>query len=121
MLSPQVSLNFEAAASRADAAIERGARRADRASPQWVEKAADLLRIGAVILEGQMVAEFTVEHLRALVDKALPEPPDKRAWGAATRVACSKAFIERIPGRYAAAASSNGSPKPLYRKGSKAC
>jgi hypothetical protein len=120
MLMQQTAINFEAAAARADAGIERAARKADRASPEWVDKAAEMLRIGACILGAQLPGEFTVEHLRALTDKALPQPPDKRAWGAATRVATSRGFIERIPGRYAAAASSNGSPKPLYRKGPKA-
>jgi hypothetical protein len=121
MLTVQHTLNFEAASARADAGIERAARKAEKVSPDWVDKAADMLRIGAVIMDGQHTAEFTIEHLRALVEKALPEPTDKRAWGAATRVATSRGFIERIPGRYAAAASSNGSQKPLYRKGSKAC
>lgn len=117
MLSPQLSLEF--AAVRADLGVERSGAAAERLAPGWIGQAAEVMRVGACILAHRH-AEFTVEDLRALVDKAVAQPPDLRAWGAATRAAVAKGFIERIPGRYAPAASSNRAPKPLYRKGPKA-
>lgn len=118
MLTQQLSMDF--AAARADLGVERSAGKAERVDPGWIDKAVEMLRIGACILSAQQRAEFTIEDLRALVDKALPQPPDLRAWGAVTRAAVAKGFIERIPDRYAPAASSNRAPKPLYRKGPKA-
>lgn len=116
----QFSLNLEGARARADTGIERSARKAERLAPGWVEKAAEMLRIGACILDGQLQTNFTIEELRTLVDKAIAQPPDGRAWGAATRQAVACGFIERVPGAFRAAASSNGAPKPCYRKGLKA-
>lgn len=109
-------LNMDVAHARGDVGIERSARRAEKLSPGWIDKAAEMLRVGACILGAQQ-ADFTVEELRTLVDKALPEPPDGRAWGHVTRLAVAKGYIERVPGKYRPAASSNGSPKPVYRKG----
>lgn len=117
MLTQQAVMEF--AAVRADLGVERSAAKAERLVPGWIDKAAEVMRVGACIL-AHTKAEFTVEDLRNLVDKAVAEPPDLRAWGAATRAAVTKGFIERIPGRYAPAASSNRAPKPLYRKGPKA-
>jgi hypothetical protein len=117
MLTQQLTMEF--AAARADVGVQRSAQSAERLTPGWIDKAAEMLRVGACIL-AHSNAEFTIEDLRALIDKALPQPPDLRAWGAATRQAVAKGFIERIPGRYAPAASSNRAPKPVYRKGPKA-
>lgn len=120
MLTAPQQLSMEFAATRADLGVERSAARAERVAPGWIDKAADMLRIAACILGSRHKAEFTVEDLRELVHDALQQPPDLRAWGAATRAAVAKGFIERIPGRYAPTASSNRAPKPLYRKGPKA-
>ena len=110
------------ARARGDLGIERSAANADRLTAGWVDQAANVLRIGACMLEAQgaLFSEFTIERIRAMTGNAVPKPPDERAWGAATRVATSRGYIERIPGKFAAAASSNGSPKPMYRKGPKA-
>lgn len=110
------------ARARGDVGVERAATSAERLAPGWVDRAADVLRIGACMLDAQgtLFAEFTVERIRSMTGNAVPKPPDERAWGAATRVATSRGYIERIPGRFSAAASSNGSPKPMYRKGPKA-
>ena len=114
--------DIELARARGDVGVERSARRAEKASPEWVKKAADLLRVGSIILnaQGPLFAEFTVEQVRLLVNKALPAPPDARAWCAPTPAAFCWGFIEPIKGKYRAAASSNGAPKQVYRKGPKA-
>jgi hypothetical protein len=116
VIAPEV---MDLARARGDLGIERAARKAERTTPEWVAKAADLLRIAAVIEQarGPLFAEFTVEQLRLMVDKALPKPTDERAWGAATRAARAAGFIEPIDGKFRPAASSNGSPKQVYRKG----
>lgn len=113
----QSALDFSGAAARADMGIDRASRSAERLTPQWVARATELLRVAACVLHQRGVLEFTVEALRLEVEAAVPAPPDKRAWGAATRSAVRNGWIERLPGRYCPAASSNCSPKPLYRKG----
>jgi hypothetical protein len=110
-------LDFTAAALRADLGVERAARAAERRVTEWVSKAAQALKTGAAILHLKGTEEFTIERLRDLVQGSVPKPPDGRAWGSATRYAATCGYIERIPGHFAPAASSNGSPKPLYRKG----
>ena len=121
----QTALDFSrpdmtVAHARADVGIERAVVRAEKVSPDWTQKAADMLRIGACVLSGKGVQKFTIEQLRTLVDGALPKPPDGRAWGGATRRATSLGFIVRLKGEYAPAESSNGSPKPMYAKGMQA-
>lgn len=115
-LQSQLPLDLEAARTRGDLGVERAARRAEKLTPGWVERAADLIKTGACILAARQT-DFTIEEVRALVDAALPKPPDLRAWGAATRRAVTLGYIARVPGTYRPAASSNGSPKPVYRKG----
>jgi hypothetical protein len=112
--------DIAAAQARADVGIERAAVRADKASPDWTIKAADMLRVAACILHSKGIQTFTVEQLRELVSDALPPPPDLRAWGGATRRATGMGFIKRIPGMFAAATSSNMAPKPVYAKGASA-
>ena len=111
-----------AARARATVGIGRAASRAERATSDWVARAADVLRMGACMLhaQGPLWAEFTVEKIRTMSGNAVPAPPDERSWGAATRVAKNRGYIEPIPGKFDPAASSNGSPKQVYRKGPKA-
>lgn len=121
----QAALDFTrpdmtAANARADVGVQRATLRAEKATPEWSHKAADLLRVGACILHAKGVQKFTIEQLRTLVDGALPKPPDGRAWGGATRGATARGFIVRLKGEYAPAESSNGSPKPMYSKGPQA-
>jgi hypothetical protein len=125
IMENQLHLDF--ARARGEVGIERAAARADRNAPGWIDRAAEFLRARARTFTGVSAAfpgmgthEFTVESLRQDADEAIGEPPDLRAWGHVTRRAVRLGYIERIPGKFAAAASSNGSPKPLYRRGANA-
>jgi len=110
-------LNLELANARADLGVERAARKADRVAAGWIGIALD--RIGFYV---PPAPEFTIEEVRAFVEIIAPRPDDVdgRVWGHITREACARGLIERIPGKFKAAASSNGSPKAVYRRGPKA-
>ena len=104
---------FDEATRAAEAGIKRAA---DNAGASWVAIAADELGWAASRADA---SEFTVEELRWYIrthGDEIAEPPDLRAWGAATQRAARMGFIVRT-GHFARAASSNGSPKPLYRFG----
>lgn len=90
-------------------AAQAAADRAERLGPGWIETAIDEVRAFAQRFSGP----FTIERAR-LHCSPLPDGADARAWGAITQAAMRRGFIEKT-GEYAPAASSNGSPKPLYR------
>lgn len=114
MHGAQIPLSLDLARQRGLRGMERAAERAERASPGWVESAlAKLLEQVQAIPHGQ---EFTIEGVRLVIEPMLPEPTDKRAWGHVTQAALRKLYILKT-GNVAPAASSNGSPKPLYRRG----
>lgn len=96
-------------------AAQAAADRAERTAPGWISDAVDALRRFA----RNQVAVFTIEQARCVIETqpGIPEPTDKRAWGHVTRRAEAEGFIERVRNGYAPATSSNGSPKPLYRRG----
>jgi len=110
-------MNHAAAQDAAELGIERAGEHADRCSSDWVEEAAEALGWAATQHRGG--AGFTIEQLRQLCS-ALPEPPDLRAWGAATRRATRLGYVIKTDG-FALAASSNNSPKPLYTQGAWRC
>jgi len=60
---------------------------------------------------------FTIEMVRSVVGSEIDPPTDLRAWGHVTRRAVAEKLIERVPKTFSPAASSNGSPKPMYRRG----
>ena len=103
----------DAASTKAEAGIQRAADRAERLDQGWIAMAAEDLR--------RFFAERREE--RATIDKArrhcrpVPDGADGRAWGCVTRRAERLGYIERVPGMYAPADSSNGSPKPVYKAG----
>lgn len=103
---------------RADKAIERVGDKANAERSGWCEDAAEALRKFAVAQGGV----FTVEMARLAIVQGgmLDKPHDGRAWGKATRMAVAAGYIERVKGQFFPAASSNGSPKPVYRRGAKA-
>lgn len=107
---------FPAARARADAGIQRSADATERTEAGWCEKAAERLRAFA---RGQS-GVFTIELARMAFAKDLPPPHDLRTWGQVTRMAASRGYIERVRGEFFSAASSNGSPKPVYRRGPRA-
>lgn len=107
----QLSIELDAAAVRANAAILAVAAKTERKNAVWVEQA--VAALGAFARSTQ--SGFTIEQARAAIQSALPKPHDLRAWGQVTRMARSKGVIVQYG--HAPAASSNGSPKPLYRAG----
>lgn len=106
-------LALDLAVSRGKTGMKRAADHADNDSPGWTERAYQALRS---YVEGRLHSEtFTIEQAREVAGLLVDEPPDGRAWGAVTQRAIRAGLIVRT-GEYAPAASSNGSPKPLYRK-----
>ena len=83
--------------------------KADSLAPGWVVAAAHQIFIYAV----QATEPFTIEQAREHC-MPTPEGADARSWGHVTRLAVRRGWIEPT-GAYAPAASSNGSPKRLYR------
>lgn len=112
LLPVSAPLRMARARRRADTGIARSAQRAERCAPGWMDLAIEALRRYAL----SAAKPFTVEAARAHFAAALTPPPDERAWGAVTRIARQRGVIEHT-GSYAPADSSNGSPKPLYRRG----
>lgn len=102
----------------ADAGIKRAEDHAERTEPGWVDRAAEAVRDYATrhSYRSDEPSEFTIERVREFMGSSIPPPPDGRAWGSVTRRALVLGYIEPTGG-YAPAASSNGSPKRLYRKG----
>ena len=90
-------------------AAHAAADRAERLDPGWIANAVDEVRAFAQRFAGP----FTIEQAR-LHCSPLPKGADARAWGAITQAAMRRGYIEKT-GEYAPVASSNGSPKPLYR------
>lgn len=117
LITEQIPLAL--ALARADQGIERAASHAERVLPGWCDRAAEAVR--QALLRTRLDDTFTIEQLRGAIATAdllpLPDPPDARAWGHVTRRAVKLGYVERLPGQYRAAVSSNGSPKPLYRRG----
>jgi hypothetical protein len=109
-------LQLELARDLGRSAAEACAEKADCLAPGWIEAAIGALRRFAA----RQAGAFTVEMARDVIAEEIAEPHDKRAWGVVTRMAVKRAFIARVPGAWAPAASSHASPKPMYRRGSAA-
>lgn len=105
-----------AARAKADVEVERAADATERRVEGWCEMACERLREFARAQAGH----FTCELARCAFQSTIPAPHDLRAWGKVSRMAMARGYIERVPGQFFAAASSNGSPKPVYRKGPQA-
>lgn len=115
---PVVVLPMAIAKASANVGIQRAAERAERTEPGWVDRAAEAVRDYALNSLAGINGEFTIDEARPWIaaNTRLADPPDGRAWGAATRRALKLGYIVATDG-YAPAASSNGSPKRLYRRG----
>lgn len=111
----QAALDFERAQRRRDAGMASASEHAEKEHPGWTELAAEAIHRHAIAVfpEG-----FTTEEARAAVEQTIPRPPELRAWGAVTRICKERRYIEPVPGEIRPAASSNGSPKQVYRLGS---
>lgn len=114
-IEPTRAVRIRNAHAVADSAIARVADSAERAVPGWAKAALELVRVFARNQDGL----FTIEQCRWVVQRQIDAPPDLRAWGVVTRMASARGFIERT-NRSAPAYSSNGSDRPLYRRGDKA-
>ena len=74
-----------------DAGMQRAVNHADAVSPKWGDKAFEAYcayarRIGR---------PFTTEEVREAIGHTLPEPPDKRSWGAVAVRAVRAGVIRR--------------------------
>ena len=109
----QTQMNFTAAKAAREKGHAAGDACARKAGSEWVEEALYLVGLYAA---SEFTPSFTIEQLREwMVPSVLRAPHDSRAWGTVTRQAVARGIIVRTGG-YRAAVSSNGSPKPLYRK-----
>lgn len=109
-------LNLDLAMQHGQFTAQACTAKADRTAPGWSERALEAL---ARFARNQHTV-FTIEMARSVIAAEIDPPHDLRAWGAITSKAAAAGFIERVRGSTAPAVSSNGSPKPLYRKGPKA-
>lgn len=118
MRLPAAGLPMAIAKASANVGIQRSAERAERTEPGWVDRAAEAVRdyVRLHVARSDEPSEFTIERVREYM-ASVPPAPDGRAWGAVTRRALKLGYIVATDG-YAPAASSNGSPKRLYRRGS---
>lgn len=103
-----------AARVRADQGMDAAARRAERLHAGWCGMALHHLRQFAKHQGDRQL--WTVEMARSVIEQDLPKPSDGRAWGVVVVRALAAGYIVKTD-KTAAAASSNGSPKPLFRKG----
>jgi hypothetical protein len=105
-MTEQPQLDFEAARRRRD---EGAARAARSAGEEWAEAAYDYFCAFAKCFG----KPFLVEQCVALANDKIGPPPDARAWGAIAKRAHKAKVVEKVG--YAAAATSNCSPKTLWR------
>jgi hypothetical protein len=96
---------------------ERGiASSAEHAGKEWQDQAVTAARLFVRWNDKECAGtSFTMEEVRTWCSIRIDDPPDLRAWGAVTRRLKSEGIITPT-GFYAKAASSNLSPKPLYRR-----
>ena len=91
--------------------MEQAAAHADREEPGWTDRA-----LGFLLVYGDLQAEFISEDVaRWAHANGLPDPTDSRAWGAVFNRASRRGLIHKTGG-FRAAVTSNGSPKPVWRK-----
>jgi hypothetical protein len=110
MMESQVAFDFTAARARRDDGMSRAVEHADRVEPTWSDRAFNVLREYALTHAEPFLIERVVEASKA----TLHAPTDKRAWGAVVQRARRAELIERAG--YAPAATSNCSPKPLWKR-----
>lgn len=104
-----------AAKARAEQGMDRAARKASRLNAGWCSEALERVRRFAAGQAGL----WTIEMVRAVIEEDLEQPSDGRAWGRVTQDALRLGFIVKTD-KTAPSASSNGAPKPLFKRGPKA-
>lgn len=109
-MNEQTTIDFEAAHARAEQGIQSSAEHAEADQPRWGEQALQYVAAFAKDRE----ESFTMEQCRVFAYfLGLPVPAEERSWGSVTQTAVRRKIITKT-GKFAPAASSNGSPKPLY-------
>ena len=109
-----MSDNMDRATRQADRAIELVERNNNDLNPGWTDEALVALRQWLRIACGPFTMEQARIEVEALMTRA---PTDRRVWGAVTRQAVKAGLIIAVFGKFARAASSNGSPKQVYVRG----
>jgi len=94
--------------NRVNTAICQVASTANKSIDEWVNNAAIHLGYSAKVFG--VTVGHTIEQLR-LSSGGFEDPPDLRAWGAATRLAVKNGYIKKT-GDFSTCVY--GSPKPLY-------
>lgn len=109
-MEPQYQINFDVAAARREAGMASALDHAESDAPGWGDTCLDYMRRYAL----RQSDPWTCEEFRAWAYAlGLPMPAEQRAFGPVTQRAIRAGLIQRVG--YAPAASSNGSPKPVYR------
>jgi len=106
----QLPLDLDQARARGHSAAKRAGDRADRLNAQWTRTALQAVKTFAIVHGREFLAEDMREWSHA---NGVDDPPDQRAWGIVLRLAKREGFI--VSAGFAAARSSNGSPKVLWR------
>lgn len=104
-----------AAQARAELGMNRAARRACRLHAGWCAEALEALRRFAA---GQ-AGFWTIEMARAVIEQEIKPPVDGRAWVRTTQDALRLGYIVKTD-KTLPSASSNGAPKPCFKRGPKA-
>jgi len=86
----QYQLNFEAEKAR-DIGIQRAVDHADKVTPSWSDRAVELFL--AYCQENKGTTFMTEDGRWYAEALGLPEPPDKRAWGAIAMMAKKRGVI----------------------------
>lgn len=107
--------------SALDFGIERGINGMNRAvshANRVVDKWSDIARNAVINFLKSKDDDylFIIEDVRSEIDNKIPPPPDLRSWGSVTQSLVRHHDIEATD-LFRKAASSNGSPKPVYKKG----
>lgn len=105
-------LSKKKAAIRRDDGISRAETHAERVTANWRDVAMTALE--KYLSERGNLPFLAEEFIDWTRKQEVPQPPDARAWGSVFSAARRDEQIERIG--TAAAATSNLSPKPLWRR-----
>ena len=104
---------IQAAKARAQLGMDRAGGAAEQDTPGWIEEAIAALRR---FVRAQ-VGVFSIEQARSVIGPELPEVAELRVWGKVTQVAVLRGVIAPVPRTFIPAASSNGAPKPAWKRG----
>lgn len=114
MTEPQidwVGQSRDRARRRRELGMRRSAEHAEDAAPGWINTAVSQLRVFVAQRSG---APFLTEDFRRWAQTRLTAPPDGRAYGHVMKRAARLGVIQS--NGFAAADSSNGSPKVLWQQ-----